>query len=594
MKSTYSPHNQDRSQKIDQLVPGFTGVRNSADPATIGDTDLADNLNVQFDQTNAMEMRKGTAKLLTTSLAGGILGMHPFYDSANSIKKLIYASVDHQYHYDNAGGSTSVSGTLSSGRRWQYATSHGKTFAADGFGGLYQYTGAGSFTLALGTYPFVNIFFFKNRLWAYEADSSILRYSEAGNPSSFPVNNFIEMNTSDNQVITGLFSDVDQLQVHKTETVWIVTGEPVGSGADTSLTNLQIRQANSDVGTVSQRTISKVTNGIYIFAASDGLYVMQNGKSENVSSFDIERTFKEDMNPNYLHLCWGNYNRTEKKYLFGYPSSTATSCDKVIMMDLSTPGQIQYAIWDNMPGSCAVNFRFAEGKDTTLIGHPTKGFVYEAYTGYADLSPGDNGTSTGSNTSTTLKDTTKAWGSNVHKDSSVTIVEGLGRGQKRVIASHTADTLTLESAWTTTPDTTSVYSIGAYESYGDSKIFNQGRPALNKKYHALDLFTDSQGTYNLQVGVSYNYEPLVGFTEELSLTDGSLIWGQIDEDTGLTMLWGKAGKKWGGKSKLHKRIDLGGDQAKQIQLRIGNDRANQPWRVSQYTITFTPKKNQAD
>src|SRR5256712_430938 len=66
-------------------------------------------------------------------------------------------------------------------------------------------------------------------------------------------------------------------------------------------------------------------------------------------------------------------------------------------------------------------------------------------------------------TSTTLQDTTKsgttAWPVNVWAGRLVTINAGTGAGQTRSVLSNTANTLTVSSAWTTTPDGTSQYVI---------------------------------------------------------------------------------------------------------------------------------------
>lgn len=78
------------------------------------------------------------------------------------------------------------------------------------------------------------------------------------------------------------------------------------------------------------------------------------------------------------------------------------------------------------------------------------------------------GTSTGTNTTTTLNDTAGGWATNIYAFSDVIITGGTGSGQRRRIASNTATALTLAAAvtgnartgpWTTTPDATSTYRI---------------------------------------------------------------------------------------------------------------------------------------
>lgn len=73
------------------------------------------------------------------------------------------------------------------------------------------------------------------------------------------------------------------------------------------------------------------------------------------------------------------------------------------------------------------------------------------------------GTSVGTNTSTTLSNTGKAWTVNQFANFQVRITAGTGVGQVRVIASNTATVLTVSTAWTVTPDATSQYVIDGNE-----------------------------------------------------------------------------------------------------------------------------------
>jgi RHS repeat-associated protein len=70
-----------------------------------------------------------------------------------------------------------------------------------------------------------------------------------------------------------------------------------------------------------------------------------------------------------------------------------------------------------------------------------------------------SGTSTGGNTATTLNDTNHTWMTNQWQGRTVLIVSGTGAGQLRTIASNTAHTLALTTAWSTIPDGTSVYAF---------------------------------------------------------------------------------------------------------------------------------------
>lgn len=67
--------------------------------------------------------------------------------------------------------------------------------------------------------------------------------------------------------------------------------------------------------------------------------------------------------------------------------------------------------------------------------------------------------------STTLTNSAKSWGTNMWANYQVRITAGTGKGQIRTISSNTGTVLTVSSAWTVTPDATSVYSIEGNDDY---------------------------------------------------------------------------------------------------------------------------------
>ena len=104
------------------------------------------------------------------------------------------------------------------------------------------------------------------------------------------------------------------------------------------------------------------------------------------------------------------------------------------------------------------------GGNETFVGYiddyilycPDTGITYEDILGIDEL---DDGTSTGSNTGTTLNDTGQAWTINEWANKVVLITAATGAGQIRKISSNTATELTIADAWTTIPDATSMYTI---------------------------------------------------------------------------------------------------------------------------------------
>lgn len=127
------------------------------------------------------------------------------------------------------------------------------------------------------------------------------------------------------------------------------------------------------------------------------------------------------------------------------------------------------AQWEPAAGSLAV---VGVSMDVTFsIKTPTgsSAFVpfdttdFESAATMHDPTIADSGTATGTQTSTTLQDTTKSWTTDEYASFIVQITGGTGIGQWRQVTSNTSNTLTV-AAWSTTPDATSTYRITQYST----------------------------------------------------------------------------------------------------------------------------------
>ncbi|MDY6957833.1 MAG: hypothetical protein SVK08_01615 [Halobacteriota archaeon] len=120
------------------------------------------------------------------------------------------------------------------------------------------------------------------------------------------------------------------------------------------------------------------------------------------------------------------------------------------------------------------------GDDIGILGqfHPNLKLVdTDLYTGEDILYPDelDSGQSSGSNTSSTLNDTSKSWTTDEHVDKFVIIYGGTGYSQIRKISANTGTELTIVGSWTEVPDATSYYRIVDYAyRYFDFGIFEIG------------------------------------------------------------------------------------------------------------------------
>lgn len=560
--------------RLDYEVPFFGGLDTTSDPTGMSEEMSPDCLNVIYDTIHSVGSRTGYIKLLTTSLTNFIGGMYPYYKS-DGTRQLIYQSGQNWYKYNNAGGSTLISGipaNFTNNQQWSLDAYGDSLYGGNGTDSLIVYNGTTYSVANSGITPqFVKVH--KNRIYCANKNSSTLYFSDAGNPTSFPVNNFIQINTNDGQNITGITDILDNLVIFKDESVWILTGEPLGAGNTTTIGNLQLRQANSPVGCSAFRTIQKVDQTIF-FMHYTGIYALQN-YSVQLLSPQLNTTFKSGMNQGFINLCWGLYSSQEKKYFIGYPSSANTTPNMVIMYDLLVK---QYALWDDIPGGCAVNFKFTGVQNTICLGDPVKGNIYELLQGYADIY-GDNGTATGGS-STALTDTTKSWTSGALVDARVRITGGSGSGSTAVITANTGTQITVASWSGGAPAANSTYTIGWYDSYWTTKWFDFSMIGYTKKYKYLNLFIDAE-TYPIQFGFAMDFLPL-NYQKALNLKSPASTWG-----SGIT--WGQAGIIWGSYSSEFAQANIAG-MGRYIRYKWGNNLANQPWRVLKHSTTYKLKK----
>lgn len=564
--------------KLDYEIPYFDGIDTTSDPASsapdgMSEESSPDCLNVVFDIVQSCQTRKGYNKLLTSKLSSFVGGMYPLYQS-NGTKQLVYGSNNQLFKYNNAGGSTALTGTpatFTANQQWSFDELLDNMYGANGVDPLIVYNGS-NYSIANAAITAQYIKIHKNRVYAANKNSSTLYFSDAGVPGSFPVNNFIQINTNDGQNITGISEVLDNLIIFKDESVWILTGEPLGAGNTTTIGNLQLRQANSPVGCSAFRTIAKVEQTLF-FMHHSGIYALQNYSVQLISPF-LQTTFQNFMNPGFISLSWGIFNSLENKYIVGYPSAAATTPDSAICYDVRSK---QYSLWDHIPGGCAVNYKFSGLLETICLGDPTQGNIYQLLQGYADIF-GDNGTATGGS-STTLVDTSKSWTSGVAIDARVKIIGGAGTGATGIVTANTSNTLTI--AWSGgTPGAGSVYSIGWYNSYWKTKTFDFDMTGYTKKYRFFNLFLDAE-PYPIKFGYAFDFAPLA-YQKPLNLTSGALTWNPA-------LLWGPSTGNWGTYASEFAQANIGGT-GRYCQFMFGNDLANQPWRAIKYSISYKLKK----
>lgn len=169
-------------------------------------------------------------------------------------------------------------------------------------------------------------------------------------------------------------------------------------------------------------------------------------------------------------------------------------CDDIAVMEaIAENAKRQYA------ASAYGNFSPWTTKAGTSAKIPFDVTEYETHSGMHDTTIADSGTATGAQTSTTLKDTTKAWTVNAFIGYFVKLTGGTGSGEWREIISNTADTLTV-AAWDTTPVAASTtYQITEFSTRlvapVDGYYLITGHASINYNASVLGIFFYINGAF---------------------------------------------------------------------------------------------------
>ena len=150
------------------------------------------------------------------------------------------------------------------------------------------------------------------------------------------------------------------------------------------------------------------------------------------------------------------------------------------------------------------------------------GYLYKGNTGTNDganlLTEGERTGTATSGGNSTLSDTGQSWTPTECKGLYVNIVSGTGIGQRRKISANTSAQLTVTVVWTTNPDATSVYAIGAIRFLRRFGWFTLAEPIRTWEL-AIHQEVQTDGTVSVKAYKNYDTDTTL-FTESIDLTKG--------------------------------------------------------------------------
>jgi hypothetical protein len=198
----------------------------------------------------------------------------------------------------------------------------------------------------------------------------------------------------------------------------------------------------------------------------------------------------DDVMQIYFELA--NGNTTPKRSMVATGSTETVGGDQWNVYRYDIPQSVLSAVTSANAATIKVQFR-------------------KATIGQGEGNPVDSGTATAGG-NTTLTDSAQTWDTNEYANFVVFIVSGTGAGQKRTIASNTATALTVSTAWTVNPNTTSVYSIRPITTIAQALITSAQVslaldasiiPNLDDEVIEIDVFDELSGDINNKLNKNF-------------------------------------------------------------------------------------------
>lgn len=343
-------------------VEQFAGLNLVDDPAEVGASGAVDLLNVDVDKRGRVRSRDGFDNLTASAATQRLSGIGAFYKSDGTKQALVSADAGVNSFlraYDTAGAAvgsdvalnavkepdfTRFGGptgeriyvaswrvlvtTPNTVRRWDGST---WTVPAGMLSGLYALEVQAS----------------DNRLVGATTDSNASRiaFSDAGDPETWGVNNWVDLTPGDGERITGLVAWRELVFAFKETKFFVFTGTTIDGDGNPEF---RPRPVSTGVGTVARQCAIATPNGVY-FLSRRGIYRTTGGDPVLVSRA-VDPIFRGGASSLYLggvlnhaaiNACQMAWH--DERLYFAFPSGSATTNDRLLVFD---PEADQWLLWD--------------------------------------------------------------------------------------------------------------------------------------------------------------------------------------------------------------------------------------------------------
>lgn len=541
---------------------GFRGMDSQSTPPTVADGRASSLLNVKLSPAFDLTKRNGYTTINSTlddlDLSDPpIVGL--FDSEYSSGTSWIYAFIGYKIKYNNAGIWTVVpptasgSPTITAGQNniWKCIMALDNAVCTDNVDAPIAISSAPNATalsfsgLSNSVTKVKSFIWFRNYLVAVNTTEggtshpTRFRWSNVGTINAWDDDDFNDISELGGDEIVGINELYGDLYIFLKHSIWkasLVGGDDVfifskqidgvGAIARDTIQNVQLPDNRSAIIFVDDRRRILLTDGVSILDIGAIIQPTLNGLSES-------------------RLPYAASTFDGKSYFLSVSSSGVSTNDQVFEF------QTQIQEWtrhDQIDANVFAQIKDSDDKRKTYFGN-YKSIVY-----WLDDPDNDNDVA-GANgivDSAALVNTTTDTGAMVLLDATlpvdsytgaiVKITSGTAAGEEAIVATNlTGNTgIILASAIVPTPDSTSVYSIGAIEANYTGRWFDFGDASREKTFLGM-LFWSEEDTDN-QVTVSYaeNFSSVLGSeTKDLS-PSGSSLWDTALWDSGV---WSTTGDR---------------------------------------------------
>jgi len=570
----------------------FKGLDDKSSPTAVQDGRAVDLQNVKLHATSALSKRNGYALIYQTldipdRDPAAVTGL--YYTKLSTGTAYRIAISDKRFYYDASGTWTWVGYHLSSGNNYQFVfeTALDEIFLTNDQDLPLVYTP----TVDLGPVDFSDlttaitkakcVAWFKNYLiWGntYEGAEkpTRVRWSNVGTTETYTDADYIDIAELGGQEIEAFGILYDNLYIFLTDSIYklsLVGGDEV----------FVLSKVVDGIGCIAKNSVQSITlqnsQTGFMFLDDDSKVYFFNGITAQYISFLIEGTMdglnaerlayavSADSGTDY-YLCVSDGASTTNNLLLDFEYEIGewtkhTQIDANAMakiVDSDSVDRVWFGNYDNY---------VYELDDTSLDSdiYGTSGTV-DAVNGFTRLTV--SGTQV-------LYDSSQTWTESGLIGAIIRIIDGTALGEEKIIIYNTTSGMVVDSAFSTTPDTTSAYSVGDIDAYYTTKWYDLGNAPKRKQFQELFLWAEEQGSGSMDISWAKDFAGTLD-TDTVSMAGSGSLWG--------TAIWGT--DTWGGQDALFSRTKLD-TTARYFRLKFMEDDIDETFKLYGYSFIFEPR-----